>query len=74
MEILGTCGCDVIRRAGGEGAGCRMAGRDAGSPPGAAPTRSKPFQGARQDVARDVASLNGQLEVLKEIIGTGKAE
>ena len=31
-------------------------------------------KGARQDVARDVASLNGQLEVLKEIIGTGKAE
>ena len=30
--------------------------------------------GARHDVARDVASLNGQLEVLKEIIGTGKAE
>ena len=31
-------------------------------------------EGARQDVARDVAYLNGQLEVLKEIIGTGKAE
>ncbi len=30
--------------------------------------------GARTDVARDVASLNGQLEVLREIIGTGKAE
>ncbi len=30
--------------------------------------------GGRQDVARDLASLNGQLEMLKEIIGTGKAE
>ena len=30
--------------------------------------------GGRQDVARDLAALNGQLEVLREIIGSGKAE
>ena len=30
--------------------------------------------GGRQDVARDLAALNGQLETLKKMIGTGKAK
>ncbi len=30
--------------------------------------------GGRQDVARDLAVLNGQLETLKKMIGTGKAK
>ena len=30
--------------------------------------------GGRKDVARDLAGLNGKLEVLREILGTGRAE